>query len=123
MAEKKEESAEKATTKRSAKPNWVKMRAADLEKIVVELGKKGDSPAKIGLILRDQYGVPRAKLLGKKITKILDENGVSYQDDKAIVDKRVALLQSHIGKNKHDFCASRALTKKLWDLYHIKKKQ
>lgn len=122
MTEKKSETVEKATTKKSAKPSWVKMKPEELEKIIVDLAKKGNSPAQIGLILRDKHGVPKAKLLGKKITKVLDEHGVKYENDKDVVDKKVTGLKGHIEKNKHDHSATRALTRKLWDLYHIKKK-
>ena len=122
MVEKKEEVVEKKTTKRSAKPSWVKMKPAELEGLVVDLAKKGNSPAKIGLILRDQHGIPKSKLLGKKISKILDEHGIQYEKDRDVVDKKVSGLKGHIEKNKHDHSATRALTRRLWDLYHIKKK-
>ena len=121
MVEKKETKAEEK--KATAKPNWMKMKLADLEKIVVELGKEGKSPAQIGLILRDKHGVPRAKLLGKKITQILKENGMEFADEEKIVNDKIAHLKGHIEKNRHDYPASRALTKKLWDIYHIKQKK
>ncbi|MFH1802208.1 MAG: hypothetical protein ABH864_02025 [archaeon] len=122
MTEEKEEKVEVKAVKKSAKPSWVKMKPAELEKIIVELAKKGESPAKIGLILRDKYGVPRARLLGKRVTQVLKENGVEYESRENIVDKKVSKLKSHIGKNRHDYRASRALTKSLWSLYHINKK-
>jgi hypothetical protein len=31
-------------------------------------------------------------------------------------------LKGHIGKNKHDYPASRALTKRLWELHWIENK-
>jgi small subunit ribosomal protein S15 len=117
-----EEETAKKGTKKSAKPSWVKMKPAELEKIIVELAKKGESLAKIGLILRDRHGLPKAKLLGKRIAQILKENGVKYESDKDVVDGKVSKLKSHLEKNKHDHSASRALTRKLWDLYHISKK-
>jgi len=108
--------------KKSARISWVKMKPAELEKIVVELAKEGNSPAKIGLILRDKYGVPKAKLIGKKISKILKENNLHYQSDEDIVNGKIKKLQNHISKNKHDHSATRALTRRLWDIYHIKQK-
>lgn len=67
------------------KPDWVKMKPAELEKIVVDLYKEGVSSAKIGLILRDKYGVPKAKLLGKRITKILKDakTKLRYEKEKS----------------------------------------
>lgn len=94
--------------------NWIKMNLADLEKLVIQLHKEGNSPAKIGLILRDKHGVPKAKLIGKKITKILQENNLDYENDEAIVKKDIDNLKKHIEKNIHDYSAKRSLTKKLW---------
>jgi small subunit ribosomal protein S15 len=113
---------EVAEEKKSARPSWVKMKPAELEKIVVDLAKKGESPARIGLILRDKYGVPKAKLLGKKITQILKENNLSWKNDEVVINEKISGLKSHTEKNKHDYSATRALTRRLWDLYHVKKK-
>ena len=115
-------SEEEVEEKKSARPSWVKMKPAELEKIVVELAKQGESPARIGLILRDKHGIPKAKLLGKKITQILKENGLEWKNDEEIINEKIGGLKSHIGKNKHDYSATRALTRRLWDVYHIKRK-
>lgn len=100
----------------------VKIKPAELKKIVVDLAKKGETPEKIGLILRDKHGVPKAKLVDKKITKILEEEGIEYESDKEKVEKKIEKLKMHIKGNKHDYSAQRSLTKKLWDLHHISKK-
>jgi len=100
-----------------AKPSWIKMKPAELEKIIIDLAKKGESPAAIGLVLRDKYGVPKAKLLGKRICQILDEKGIDYKEEVKIVQDRVDNLKKHLSGNKHDHPASRALTKKLWVIH------
>ena len=82
MVEDKEDSKEKIE-----KASWIKIKASELENIVKELAQKGNSPAMIGIILRDKYGVPKAKLLGKKITKILRELKVNYNSEKEIVSE------------------------------------
>jgi len=117
-----EEKVGEKVVKKSVKPSWVKMKPAELEGIVLDLAKNGESPAKIGLILRDKHGIPKAKLLGKRVVQILKENGIEYEKDKDVVDKKVSTLKLHIGKNRHDYSASRALTKRLWDIYHINNK-
>lgn len=114
-----EEKKEKKTKAEASKPGWIKMKADELEKIVVDLAKEGKSPAEIGLILRDKHGVPKAKLLGKKISAILEEKGVAYSSDKQMVEKNVEKLKGHLKKNKHDYSASRALTKKLWAIQRM----
>ena len=101
------------------KPEWIRAKPKEIEKIVIDLHKEGNSPAKIGLLLRDKHGIPKAKLLGKKITKILEENNLNYQKEGDIVVKRVENLKSHIEKNKQDNTAKRSLAKKLWILKKI----
>jgi small subunit ribosomal protein S15 len=113
--------AEEKTTEKTTKPSWVKMKPAELEKIVVELAKEGKTPAQIGLTLRDKHGVPKAKLIGKKIKDILEENKIDYKTDEKIIEGQIEPLKTHIAKNKHDYTASRALTKKLWAVYRLKK--
>ena len=103
------------------KPDWVKIKPKELEKLVVDLAKRGDSPRKIGLILRDEHGIPKAKLLGKKITQILKENKIKIPSKKEMVNKEIESLRGHIAKNKHDYPAQRSLTKKLWALFHAEK--
>ncbi len=96
------------------KPEWVKMKPAELEKIVLELYKEGNSTAKIGLILRDKHGVPKAKLLGKKISKIIKDAKISIKSEKEVIEKQMASLSAHIEKNKHDQSAKKKLVKYLW---------
>ncbi len=104
-----------------AKPAWVTMKPAEISKIVLNLHKEGNSPAKIGLILRDQHGIPRAKLLGKKITQILKEENQTPESPVVQIEKSKLNLEKHIGKHKHDYTALKTLHKKLWDLNRAKK--
>ena len=57
----------KNTDDKKSKVVWTKMKQDEVEKIIVDLGKQGEKPAKIGMILRDKYGVPKTKIYGKKI--------------------------------------------------------
>ncbi len=111
----------KEENEKAEKASWIKMKASELENIVKELAQKGNSPAMIGIILRDKYGVPKARLLGKRITKILKELKVNYNSEKEIVSEKVDKLKMHIGKNKHDKNALRSLAKKIWFLQRIEK--
>jgi len=98
------------------KTEWVKMKPVELEKVILDLHKEGHTPAKIGLILRDKHGIPKAKILGKRITAILRENKVTYTTDKHVFEKKIDSLHKHISKHKHDYTAHRSLTKKLWTI-------
>ncbi|MCD6547687.1 MAG: 30S ribosomal protein S15 [Nanoarchaeota archaeon] len=97
---------------RKVPPTWVKHKPFELEKLVVKLAKEGLPPSKIGIVLRDSYGVPSVKAItNKKITKILEENGLKPKipEDLASLIKKVIELLKHIEKNKKDMVAKRGL--------------
>lgn len=110
-----EEKTEKAESKH-VKPDWVKMKPAEIESLVLELAKKGESPAKIGLILRDQHGIPKAKLLGKKVSQILREHKIIKYPEQENVSAKIENLKRHETTHKHDKQAKRSLGKQLWAL-------
>jgi small subunit ribosomal protein S15 len=101
-----------------AKTDWMKMKPSDIETLVVDLAKQGNNPSKIGFILRDQHGIPRAKVLGKKISTILAEKKVTYKTEKELYQAGIARTEKHSVAHKHDYTAKKALAKKLW---HVKK--
>lgn len=96
----------------SENPAWVPLNATEIEDIIVKLARDGIVSAKIGLILRDQYGVPNVKLAtGKTITKIMDEKGVapSLPEDLSNLMRRAISLNVHLKKNKGDLSNKRGL--------------
>jgi ribosomal protein S15P/S13E len=121
LDEVKEEKAPKVETKKE-KPNWVKMKPAEVESLIVELAKGGNSPAKIGLILRDEHGIPKTKLFGKRLSQVLREKGIKFETEEDGMKKKIETLQNHFGKNKHDYQASKALSKKLWAMNRMQSK-
>jgi ribosomal protein S15P/S13E len=96
------------------KSDWVKIKPAELEKLVLDLHREGHSPAKIGLILRDKHAVPKAKAVGKKISQILNESNLKYSAEKDVYLKKIEAIEKHISAHKHDYTAKRSLTKSLW---------
>ncbi len=100
------------------KADWMKMKPSEIEALVVELAQKGNSPSKIGTILRDQHGIPKVKMLGKKVSKILAEKKITYETEKVRYQKGIEQTQKHSAQHKHDYTAKKALAKKLW---HVKK--
>ena len=103
------------------KTQSLKVKPAELEKLIIELHKEGHMPAKIGLILRDKHGVPKAKMAGKKITKILVENKQEVPAEHTFVKKKIDVLGKHIAQHKHDYTAKRSLNKKQWTLHRLTK--
>jgi len=51
----------------------------------------------------------KAKVLGRKITQILKENGIETNSEFENVVKKVDTLKKHLEKNKHDYTAKRSL--------------
>lgn len=93
------------------KPYWLNIAPTEVEALVVDLAKKGISAPKIGLILRDSYGIPSVKVVtGKKIEKILEEHGLKAEPYEIIaLEKRIKALKKHVEKNKKDMVAKRGL--------------
>ena len=62
---------------RTEAPSWSNTDVKAIEKVIIDLKKEGYSSSRIGLVLRDRYGVPDVKLvLGKRIGQVLEENGL-----------------------------------------------
>lgn len=83
-------------------PQWVKITPEEIEKLIVDLAKKGFSKAAIGQILRDENGIPLAKVvIGKTISQVLADNKVERRmpdDLQALIDhadKTVKHLEQH----------------------------
>jgi small subunit ribosomal protein S15 len=111
-------------------PRWVSYKKAEVEKIVVKLAKEGYTSAKIGLMLRDRYGIPSVKLItGKSVKQIMMEAGVypKYPEDLLDLLKRAVNLRNHLAAHKKDYTSKRnlgLLESKIRRLgkYYIKKK-
>jgi len=96
------------------KPDWVKIEPKEAEKIILELSQKGASESKIGLILRDTYGIPSIKALtGKSLRQILKENSSEkakqLPEDIFNLIKNLKKLRKHFENNKKDMVAKRGI--------------
>lgn len=93
-------------------PPWVAYSKKEVEELIVKLSKDGHNPSMIGLILRDQYGIPDVRpILGSKITKTLIDKGLGPklpEDIQNLLNKAVALA-SHMEKHKSDVHNKRSL--------------
>ena len=70
-------------------------------KLILELSEKYQ-PAQIGLILRDQYGVPTTKVFGKKLSAYLREAGKNEFYEVKNIEKKVEKMKEHMKKNIQD---------------------
>ena len=95
-------------------PEWVEQNPEEIEELIVKLHKEGKSTSEIGIILRDQYGIPSTKsVMGQKITEILEKNGevFKYPEDLLNLIKRAINIREHLEENPKDIHSKRGLIK------------
>ncbi len=94
-------------------PTWVALQKKELELLIVKLAKEGNTTSKIGLLLRDSYGIPDVRsIAGKRIGEIVAEKNLAPkipEDMSSLIRKSVA-LRKHLELNKQDEAAKRGLT-------------
>lgn len=91
---------------------WVEYKPEEVVNLVLKYAKQGVQSAGIGIVLRDQYGIPSVKAMTKKtVSQILKENGLYAKLPEDLMDllKRVVELNVHLGKNKRDYQSYRGL--------------
>ncbi len=93
------------------KPTWLKIKEPELKKIIGELIKTEEQPAKIGLILRDQYGIPTTKLYGKKLSEYLKEHNILNDIELKNAEKKFKKIKTHLEKNITDKISKHKLQK------------
>ena len=92
--------------------SWMNYKPKEVELLVVKLAKEGSEPSKIGLILRDTYGIPDVKSITKKsISDILEEKKLLKElpENLTALLRRVIELQKHLETNKKDMVGKRGL--------------
>ena len=93
-------------------PPWCKYKPEEVEAIVIKLAREGHNPSKIGIILRDQYGIPLVKpITGKSITQILKEADMAppIPEDLEALLRKAGRLHAHLERHKKDLHNKRAL--------------
>jgi small subunit ribosomal protein S15 len=98
--------------KPTAKAKWITYSDKEVERLVLKLRKDGLEIPKIGLILRDQYGIPSVKqITNKTITNILEENNLlsKIPEDLLSLLRKSVNLKNHMLKNKNDYTSKHGL--------------
>ncbi len=96
----------------SKAPAWSDVSEEELEKAIMKLHDGGLPSSRIGLTLRDQYGVPNIKLvLGKNLSHFLKDNGAlpELPEDLTNLMRKALHIRKHTGANKKDVHNKRAL--------------
>ncbi|TRM99498.1 30S ribosomal protein S15 [Sulfolobus sp. E1] len=97
---------------RAGSPKWIRFTREEVEMLVEELAKKGYSPSMIGVILRDQYGIPLVKqVTGKKLTKILEERNLKSRipEDLFNLIRKAVNIRRHLNEFPRDKTAKKGL--------------
>ena len=97
---------------REGPPPWVKYTPEEVEQLVIDLARKGYPPSMIGIILRDQHGIPLVKqITGKKICQILEEHGLAPEipEDLANLIRRAIRVRRHLEEHPKDYHSKRGL--------------
>ena len=89
---------------------WLDFKPEEIVDAIRGLANEGVPKSEIGMILRDQYGVPDIhSITGKTLTEILDELGFKEElpEDLLNLIKKSVKLKEHMDENKKDFTAKR----------------
>lgn len=86
-------------------PSWMKLTPDEVESLVVRYAKEGNSPSVIGVLLRDQHGVPLAKqATGRTVGEILRKHNIRGEvpeDLNNLVNKALRMYR-HIQSRRSD---------------------
>lgn len=97
---------------RTSAPTWSEYSRDEVVDFVLKYRKEEYSPSMIGIIMRDQHGVPSVKLAtGKKITQILQEHDAapSLPEDLMNLMRQAVNLRKHLEENPKDLHSRRGL--------------
>ena len=86
-------------------PDWVSYSPEEVEDLVIKYAKEGIDATTIGLILRDDYGIPSVKNITKRtITQLLAENKMlpEFPDDILKLIAKAVRMREHLDENKQD---------------------
>jgi len=85
---------------KTEKPVWLKYTEEEVKAIILKLSDKGLTSEKIGLVLRDQYGIPKVKIYNLKISKILKEK---FQEPTDLnLKNKLQKIITHYNKHPQD---------------------
>jgi small subunit ribosomal protein S15 len=96
----------------SGAPKWVKATSDEVESTIIDLAKKGVPQSQIGVMLRDQYGVPLAKqVTGKKLGKTLIDRKAAPELPEDILNliRHAHIIRAHMEEHPKDMSSKHGL--------------
>ena len=97
---------------RTSAPTWSEYSKEEVEDLILKYRKEEYSPSVIGVLLRDQHGIPSVKLAtGMKLTRILEEHGETPKlpEDLMNLMRQAVNLRKHLEENPKDLHSRRGL--------------
>lgn len=86
-------------------PTWCKATTAEVTDLICKFAKKGQTPSQIGVVLRDQHGVPLVTgVTGSKVLRILKAHGLAPEipEDLYHLIKKAVSIRKHLERNRAD---------------------
>ncbi|MHA1410157.1 MAG: 30S ribosomal protein S15 [Candidatus Odinarchaeia archaeon] len=93
-------------------PEWFNRSSDEVESLIVKYAKAGEPPSKIGIILRDQHGIPLTSFVtNKKMKQILKENNLlpELPEDLSNLLRKAYGLSRHLEEHPKDLHSKRGL--------------
>ncbi|KAI3654417.1 hypothetical protein MP228_001136 [Amoeboaphelidium protococcarum] len=90
---------------RRTPPSWSKVTNEEVVDMIRKLARKGLTPSQIGVLLRDQHGIPQVKnVTGNKIVRILKSSGLAPEipEDLYHLIKKAVSVRKHLERNRKD---------------------
>lgn len=96
----------------SETPSWTDKDPSEIEDLVVEFAEEGNSPSEIGIMLRDQYGIPSVhEVLDKSMLEVLQSHDLAPDIPEELLNlmRKAVKLRNHLDKNHKDVRTQRTL--------------
>ncbi len=98
----------KSGTKRprsNTAPEWTPLKGAEIKEAILKMAREGATPARIGLVMRDQHGVANLRAhLGMTLKAYLAKEKAlgEYPEDLLNLIKKAVRMTGHIKSSKND---------------------
>src|SRR3989344_2686433 len=89
---------------------WLIYDKNEVEKLIIKMAKEGKTSSQIGIMLRDQYGVPDSRVFGLRVRRVIEATTrKEVPEDLYNLMKRAVEVHRHLAGNKKDTKAKHGL--------------
>ena len=89
---------------------WLIYDKNEVEKLIIKMAKEGKTSSQIGIMLRDQYGVPDSRVFGLRVRRVIETTTrKEVPEDLYNLMKRAVEVHRHLAGNKKDTKAKHGL--------------